>query len=85
MATMETPPWAQASNAGPASVLVTLALASIMGLPAMWTVQVDVSCASVHLAMQVRHGWQWQTYGPALLFIIQSGPRGESLPVPSEC
>lgn len=51
-ATMETPPWAQASSAGPASVLVTLALASITGLPAMWTVQVDVSCASVHLAMQ---------------------------------
>lgn len=51
MATMETPPWAQASSAGPASVLGTLALASIMGLPAMWTAQVDMSCASAHLAM----------------------------------
>lgn len=56
MATMETPPWAQASNAGPASVLGTLTLASIMGLPARWTAQVDMSCASVHLAMQGRHG-----------------------------
>nr|KAF6420662.1 hypothetical protein HJG59_009389 [Molossus molossus] len=51
-ATMETPPWAQASSAGPASVLGTLPLASIMGLPAMWTVRVDVFFASVHLAMQ---------------------------------
>lgn len=56
MATMETPAWAQASSAGPASVLGALALASIMGLPAMWTAQVDVFCASAYLAVQVRYG-----------------------------
>lgn len=36
----------------------------------MWTAQVDVSSASVHLAMQVRNGWQWQTHG--LLTFLQS-------------
>ncbi|KAF3829149.1 hypothetical protein GH733_003413 [Mirounga leonina] len=53
MAILETPPWAQASSADLAPVLGTLALASIMGFPAMWTVRVDVSYTSVHLAMQV--------------------------------
>lgn len=57
-ATMETPPWAQASGASPAPVLGTLAQASIMGRPAVWIAPMDVSCASVHPAMQVRHGWQ---------------------------
>lgn len=36
-ATTETPPWAQASSVGPASVLGPPALASITGLPATWT------------------------------------------------
>lgn len=73
------------AEAGPASVLGTLAQASIMGLPAMWTAPVDVSCVSVHLAMQVKHGWQRQTHGPAHLFTIPSGPRGKSLPVSPVC
>lgn len=38
MATMETLRWAQASSTDLAPVLGILALASIMGFPAMWTV-----------------------------------------------
>ena len=73
-ATMETLPWARASSADLAPVLGSLALASIMGFPVMWTVQMDVSSVSVHLAMQVRDVWQGQAHGPAHLFTISAGP-----------
>ncbi|XP_045435597.1 laminin subunit gamma-3-like [Pipistrellus kuhlii] len=55
-ATTETPRWAQASGAGPASVPGALAPASITGRPATWLAQAGESSASAGLAIQVRCG-----------------------------
>lgn len=73
-ATMETPPWAQASGAGPAAVLGPPAPASITGRPATRPARVGESCASAGLAMQVRRGRRANP-GPAPCASSPEAPR----------